>query len=88
MDKTVLKLKSGVTLAELGGQTGLVLQERVRFAADTRQAEILRVLVHRPQTVESLLALLHARDRPPESDHRISLDLAKFILDFGEFLES
>ena len=88
MDQIMLTLKFGVTLAELGGQTGLVLDGHVRFAKDARQAEILRVLIEQPRTVESLMALLHARDGPPENDHRISLDLAGFILDFGEYLEA
>ncbi len=88
MDQIMLTLKPGVTLAERGGQIGLVLQERIRFAKDARQAEILRALVERAQTIESLMAHLHTGDDPPENDHRIFLTIAEFILDFGEFLES
>lgn len=88
MDQIMLTLKPGVTLAERGGQIGLLLQGRVRFAKDARQAEILRALVQRPQSLENLMVLLHARDGPPERDHRISLAIAEFILNFGEYLES
>jgi len=87
MDETILKLKSGVTLTERGGQTGLVLQGRARFARDPRQAKILRALVKWPQSLESLMALLHTGNNPPENDPGISLAMAGFILDFGEFLE-
>ena len=87
MDKTMLTLKYGVTLIEQGGQTGLVLQGRARFAQDPRQAKILRALVPRPQSLESLMALLHTGNNPPENDPGISLAMAGFILDFGEFLK-
>ena len=88
MDQIMLTLKPGVTLTERGGQIGLMLQGRICFAKDAQQAEILRALLERPQTVESLMALLHARDGPPENDHRISLAMAGFILEFGEYLET
>ncbi|MDN0034002.1 hypothetical protein QVN85_13990 [Oscillibacter valericigenes] len=87
MDKTMLTLKHGVTLIEQGGQTGLVLQGRARFAQDPRQAKILRALVKRLQSLESLMALLHTRD-DPQSENENSLTIAEFILDFSEFLES
>ena len=84
MDETMLTLKPGTTLT---GQTGIVLNGRVRFAKDARQAKILRALVERPQSLENLMTLLHARDGPPRNDHDGSLTIAGFILDFGKFLE-
>lgn len=87
MDKTMLTLKPGVTLTERDGQTGLTLQGRTKFVKDARQAEILRALVDWAQPVESLMVLLRARDGPTESGSKISLDLAEFILDFGDYLE-
>ncbi|MET0018018.1 hypothetical protein [Oscillibacter sp.] len=87
MDKTMLILKPDVTLIEQGYQTGLVLNGCVRFAQDARQAKILRALVLRPQSLESLMALLHTRD-DPQSENENSLTIAEFILDFSEFLES
>ncbi|KAF5044761.1 hypothetical protein DSECCO2_488330 [anaerobic digester metagenome] len=88
MDQIMLTLKPGVTLAERGGQIGLALQERVRFAKDARQAKILRALVLQSQSLESLMALLHTGNDPPENDPGISLAMAEFILDFDEYLES
>lgn len=88
MDKTMLTLKHGVTLIEQGGQTGLAFQGHVQYAGDPRQAQILRALVPRPQSLESLMALLHTGNNPPENDPGISLAMAGFILDFGEFLEN
>ncbi len=87
MNQIMLTLKHGVTLIEQGGQTGLALQGRTRFAQDPRQAKILRALVPRPQSLESLMALLHTGNDPPENEPGISLAMAGFILDFGEFLE-
>lgn len=87
MDQVMLTLKQVVALIEQSGQTGLVLNGRVRFAKDTRQAEILRALVQRPQSPENLLALLRVLDTPQQSDRDISLTIAEFILDFGEYLE-
>lgn len=88
MDKIMLTLKRGVTLIEQGGRTGLTLHGRVCFARDARQAEILRALALQSQSLENLTALLHARDSPPQNEHRISLAVAEFILDFGEYLET
>lgn len=87
MDQIMLSLKPGVTLAEQGGQIGLVLQGRARFARDARQTEILRALILQSQSLETLMALLHTGNDPPENDPGISLAMAGFILDFGEFLE-
>lgn len=88
MDQIMLTLKPGVTLAEWGGQIGLALQERIHFAKDTRQVEVLRALALQRQSLENLMMLLCARDGPPENDHRIFLAVAEFILDFGEYLEA
>lgn len=88
MDQIMLTLKPGVMLTEQAGQTGLTLLGCVRFARDARQAQILRALALQSQSLEDLMALLHTRDGPPRNDHRISLDLAGFILDFGEYLET
>lgn len=88
MDETMLVLKSGVTLTEHGGQVGLVLNDRVRYAKNERQAEILLTLVKQPQPIESLTELLCTLDGSTENDNEISLAIAEFILDFGDFLEA
>ncbi|MET0017035.1 hypothetical protein [Oscillibacter sp.] len=88
MDQIILTLKPGVTLAERGGQIGLVLQGRICFTKDAQQAEILRALVLQSQSLETLMALLHRGNTPLENDHRISLAMAEFILEFGEYLET
>lgn len=83
----MLTLKPGTMLAERGGRTSLVLDGRVRFAKDARQAEILRALVEQSQSLEDLMALLSARDGPSANDSEVSIAMAEFILDFGEYLE-
>ena len=88
MDETILALKPGVTLTEQDGKTGLTLWGHTQFAKDARQTEILRALVLQSQPPQSLLALFRALDVPQQSDNDISLIIAEFILDFGEFLES
>jgi|GEM_PF-1271846 len=88
MDQIMLTLKPGVTLAEQDGQIGLMLQGRICFAKDAQQAEILRALVLQSQSLETLMALLPTGNTPLENDHRISLTMAAFILEFGEYLET
>ncbi|BAK97803.1 hypothetical protein OBV_06050 [Oscillibacter valericigenes Sjm18-20] len=88
MDQTMLTLKHGTTLAERGGQMGIVLNGRVRFAQNARQAEILRALVERPRSIKSLTALLRARDCATDNGSEFFLAIAEFILDFGEYLEA
>ena len=88
MDEAMLTLKPGVTLTEQDGQTGLVLSGYTRFAKDERQTEILRALMAESQPPESLLTLLQGLRNSPENNNEISLAIAEFILDFGEFLEA
>ena len=88
MDETMLNLKRGVTLTKQDGQVGLVLNDRVRYAKNEQQAEILLTLVQQPQPIESLTELLCTLDGSPENDNEISLAIAEFILDFGEYLEA
>lgn len=88
MEETMLTLKTGVTLTEQAGQVGLTLHGHTQFAKDARQAEILRALVLQSQPPESLMTLLRTRDGPTKSDNDISLAIAEFILDFGEYLET
>ena len=87
MDETMLTLKPGVMLTKQNSQVGLVLNDRVRYAKNTRQAEILLMLVKQSQPLESLVALLCARD-DQQNDNDIFLAMAEFILDFGEYLEA
>lgn len=86
MDETMLTLKAGVTLIGKGSQVGLMLKGLVQFAKDARQAEILRVLLLKSQSPESLAVLLHTGNGPPANE--ISLAIAEFILDFGTYLET
>ena len=88
MDETILTLKPGVTLTERDGQSGLSLHGQTKFAKDARQAEVLRALISQSQPLDSLLVLLHAWDAPPKNDNEISLTIAGFILDFGDYLEA
>lgn len=88
MNETMLTLKPDVTLTERDGQVGLTLHGHARFAKDARQTKILRALVLQSQSLESLISLLHARDDPFQNDNYISLAMAEFILDFGDFLEA
>ena len=88
MDETMLILKSGVTLIKEDGQVGLVMNGRTRFAKDARQAEILQALILQSQSPDSLTELLQMRKGSSESNNEISLAIAEFILDFGEYLEA
>ena len=88
MDETMLTLKADVTLTERDGQVGVVLNDRVRYAKNERQAEILLALVKQSQPLESLMALLRALYGSTENDNEMSLAIAEFILDFGEYLEA
>lgn len=88
MDETMLTLKPGVALTEVENQVGLMLNGSTQYAKDARQAEILRALVKQPQPIENLIARLHVRDGPPQNDHDISLTIAGFILDFGDYLKA
>ena len=87
MDETMLNLKPGVTPTERDGQIGLTLHGRAQFAKDARQAQILRALILQSRPPESLMAFLQTRVGSPENDNEISLAIAEFILDFGEYLE-
>jgi len=88
MNETMLTLKTGVTMTERDSQVGLVLNDCIRYAKNARQAEILLTLVERPQTPECLTELLQTRCGLSENNNEISLAIAEFILDFGEYLEA
>lgn len=88
MDETMLTLKTAAVLTERDGQAGLTLCGHTRFAKDARQTEILLALVKRPQPIESLMTLLQTQYGLSVHGNDISLVIAEFILDFGEFLEA
>lgn len=88
MDETTLTLKDGVMLTEQDGQIGLSLCGLIQFAKDARQEEILRELILRSQTPESLAALLQTRYGLSARDNEISRAIAEFILNFGEYLDA
>lgn len=87
MNETLLTLKSGVTLTEREGKIGLTLHGHIQYAKNERQGEILRALVKQRQSLNSIKALLCAKNGK-QSDNENSLAIAEFILDFGEFLEA
>jgi len=87
MDETMLTLKTGVKLIEQDGKIGLTLHGHIQYAMNERQSEILRALSERPDSPESLIAILSARDIP-QIDNENSLAIAEFILEFGEYLEA
>lgn len=88
MDQTMLTLKPGVTLTEESSQTGLMLNGQTQFAKNAWQAELIRALSKQSYSPENLMALLLMADGLPRNDNDVSLTIAEFILDFGEFLES
>lgn len=88
MDETMLTLKPGVRLIEAGTRVGLVMNERVRYAKNERQAEILRALLLQSRSPECLTALLQTRCGLSENDNEISLAIAEFILNFGEYIKA
>lgn len=87
MVETMLTLKTGVKLIEPDGQFGLMLNGRTQYAKDSRQAEMIRALTKHSLSPESLMALLSAGN-DPRNDNDISLAIAEFILDFGEWLKA
>lgn len=88
MENIILKLKSGVTSMEQNGVPGLSLAGRVRLAKDARQAALIQAVAAHEQPLEALQQILHARDDPPTADANAALELAAFILDFEEYIES
>ncbi len=87
MDETMLTLKPGVALTERDGKTGLTLHRHTQYAKDARQAKILRALLEQSHSPESLMAFLSVGD-DSQSDNDISLAVAEFILNFGEYLQA
>lgn len=87
MDEAMLTLKPCVTLTEAGNRVGLVHNGQTQFAKNKPQVEIMRALVLKSRSPESLTALLHSGESLLSDDEN-SLAIAEFILDFGEFLEA
>ena len=87
MKVDMLTLLPGVQMAERGGQLEVTLAGRTRITSDTRQIALLRALGAGPRSVADLTGLLGASGAA-EHDAFSALDLAAFILDFKDFLES
>lgn len=87
MENIMLTLKKGVMLTEQKGQVGLTLLGRTRFAKDPQQAQIIRALTVQSQPLKSLMMELYGGTGPPHDGNEICLAMAKFILDFSEYLE-
>jgi len=88
LDETILTLKSGVMLTESDGKIGFTLDGQTHFANNATQSALLLALAAKPHTLEVLLNLLHKHGDSSYSEIDISLAMAEFILDFGEYLES
>jgi len=87
MDETMLTLKPGVTLTEHDGKTGLTLNGQTQYAMDARQVKILRTLLERPHSPESLMVILSAGEGS-QNDNDNSLAIAEFILDYGDYIKA
>lgn len=88
MESMMLKLKPGVALMERDGTVGLSLAGCTRFAKDEWQAALLRLLAAHEKSLDELQMILHERDVTPPGEAAEALELAAFILDFEDFLES
>lgn len=88
MDETIITLKSGVMLTEHNVKTSLTLNGQTRYANNAIQSELLRALATKPQPLEVMMNTIYARGDPSYSESEVSLAMAEFILDFGEYLES
>ncbi len=88
MEETMLTLKPGATLIELNGQIGILLNDRAKYTKDDRQSALLSALVLKNRPLESLKELIQAQVSGADGENEISLAIAEFILDFGEYLES
>lgn len=73
---------------EQNGVPGLSLDGRVRLAKDARQAALIQALAAHEQPLEALQKILHERDGPSPDENDAALELAAFILDFEEYIES
>ncbi|MCI2047285.1 MAG: hypothetical protein LKJ90_06180 [Faecalibacterium sp.] len=80
---TQLCLKPNVTLLENGTSIGLGLAGKTRFARNDIQAKLLRALAGHALD----LAALSAAEKTLPGAVLGPLDLAAFILDFGDYLE-
>jgi hypothetical protein len=88
MENIILKLKSGVTLIEQNGVTGLSLAGHVRLAKDAQQADLIQALGAHEQTLEELQKPLRTLNATPAVDADMALALAAFILDFEYYIKS
>ncbi len=88
MDETMMTLKQGVTHIEQNEKIGLMLSDCTKFAKDARQEALLNALIMKNQSLEGLKELIQTRGSHSDSDNEISLVIAEFILDFGEYLEA
>ncbi|MEA4973611.1 MAG: hypothetical protein VB119_10645 [Candidatus Metalachnospira sp.] len=87
MDKTLLKLKPGVTLIEQDGGFGFTLDGRTKFAKNAEQEIILRALAEQPQTLEKLFSWLCVKGSTTFRYTDASLALAEFILDLDYYID-
>lgn len=87
MDKAMLTLKPDAALTEGGNQVGLTLDGRTQYAKNPHQAEMIRALLRHPLSPERVVELLR-EGNDSRNDNEISLAIAEFILDFGEYLNA
>jgi len=87
MENDILVLNPAALPTEQNGQPGLLLGSRSRFAGDRAQTVLLRSLLEGRQPVWRLTALLRDSLSPVPDETESALLLARFILDFNDFLE-
>lgn len=88
MENIIIELKPGVTPMEQSGVPGLSLAGRIRLAKNAQQAALIHALAAREQPLEELHTILHERNGPTPDENAEALELAAFILDFEEYIES
>lgn len=85
---TILRLKPGAALMEQEERCCVSLGKRTRLARDPLQNEILRQLTRGDQSLDALTDTLRSAGVSSQGNTEISLILAQFILDFGEYLDN
>ena len=88
MERPMLKLRPDAEPVRQGKAPGLRCGGHTCYAKDAYQSLLLRTLLHGPQPLDSLTALLLASPAAPASEAGAALVLAGFILDFEYCLES
>ena len=81
-----IALAAEAQFIECEPRCGLQKDSAIQYAKNAQQAFLIRTLLHQPYKVSALKSLLE-KELSSSSD-AVSLLLAEFVLDFGEYLKN